>query len=118
MKNPGYTDSRSTRTFSKRCAARRVRHIKDFDSVGNFSWYKKLYEQYDICKYNFRVYSRKELIDHLNKKRWNYMDYIIIKHYFDNIDSNVGLIKYITAEFGYMYTDEQKLQYSYRWRMK
>jgi hypothetical protein len=61
-KNPGIKDSWSGKKFGKNQANRRVRHYKRYLSNGGS--YKKLYEKYDICDYNFRHYSLEE------HKRW------------------------------------------------
>jgi hypothetical protein len=44
-------------------ANRKVRQV----DVGNGGAYKKVYEQYRISDYNFRYYSRKDLLEHVEK---------------------------------------------------
>jgi hypothetical protein len=64
-KFPGCSDGDRSKKFSKRQAARKVRHYKRW--LPNGSKFKTLYERWDICDYNFRMYSWKEAYDHAVK---------------------------------------------------
>jgi len=58
-KHPGFSDNDKSKKWNKRQANKRVRrHQKELDSGCN---YKRLYQQWDICDHNFRVFSRNEL---------------------------------------------------------
>jgi hypothetical protein len=73
-KFPGYKDGEGGHNYGKNYANRKVRH----SVVGNFGNYKKVYEKYDICDYNFRYYSRRELLEHCEEY---YGDKWSKKHY-------------------------------------
>jgi hypothetical protein len=61
---PGMSDGDRSKKFAKRAANRRVRHEP---RAGNFGNYKKLYEQWDICDHNFRMYSLRETWEHMDE---------------------------------------------------
>jgi len=58
---PGVKDHSKS---SKICANRKVRHAEEVGDGGN---YKHYFEQWDICDYNCRWYSRPEVIDWYEK---------------------------------------------------
>lgn len=58
-KHPGWSGRRDCTKIEKRAAARKVRKAS---YVPNGSGYKNLYNRWNIIDYNFRYYSRAELI--------------------------------------------------------
>lgn len=51
--------------WAKRCANKRVRRHKG--DLPDGCWYKRLYEQYDICDFKFLLFTEKSVKEFLDK---------------------------------------------------
>ena len=61
-KFPGVSDFGAHTKFAKRAASRKVRRYKKGLGTGHATW-KRLFQQYDICDYNYRYYTDQQLMD-------------------------------------------------------
>ena len=61
-KNPGWSGRSRWSKLDKRFANKAVRNAKD---VPDGKAYRRIYNPYNICDYNFRYYSRKEVVEKL-----------------------------------------------------
>jgi hypothetical protein len=76
-KCPGSSDGDRSKKWVKRAANRKVRKCRYVS--GKSAHWKRLYPQWDICDYNYREYSWKEMLQTAKERYqhdWNYDDLV------------------------------------------
>jgi hypothetical protein len=70
----GFTVPTNKKKERTRASRKFRRTIKEDDETSNFGWYKKNYEQWNICDYNFRVFTKED--EKWTKKEKRYKAFI------------------------------------------